>query len=255
MIGYISSCLKGSVNLVKGLIITFKYMLKPVVTIQYPYEKKVVSERYRGIMGLTTKAEQDMKDQETGLENDHLLCISCFKCMDACPVECIDIQREKGDKGKFELKGFSINFARCTFCGLCVDACPVAGKAIVHTRHYEEVFFERKEMVFDLRKLDLVGQGLCPHEQLGDQQVEILRRVRGNPRSFNFTQTERESLETIIVNGHLARLNPEQFDLIKKIATADPQGSSISFGDQDVLRILLDENSQRFELSTFGVDK
>jgi NADH-quinone oxidoreductase subunit I len=255
MIGYISSCLKGSVNLVKGLIITFKYMLKPVVTIQYPYEKKVVSERYRGILGLTTKAEQDMKDQEAGVENDHLLCISCFKCMDACPVECIDIQREKGDKGKFALKGFSINFARCTFCGLCVDACPVAGKAIVHTRHYEEVFFERKEMVFDLRKLDLVGQGLRPHEQLGDQQVEILRRVRGNPRSFNFTQEERESLETIIVNSHLARLNPEQFDLINKIASADPQGTSISFGDQDVLRILLDENSQRFELSTFGVDK
>lgn len=169
MFRYIAGCLEGTVNLVKGLNVTFRTMLQPTVTIMYPYQKKKVAERYRGILGLTAKAKEDMKKQEAGVENDDLKCISCFKCMDACPVECIDIQREKGGKGKFILKGFSINFARCTFCGLCVDACPVDDKAIVHTRHYEEVFFQRKDMVFDIDKLSMAGQGIRPNEPKGER--------------------------------------------------------------------------------------
>lgn len=173
MIGYISSCIQGAIGLVKGLGITFRTMLKPTVTVMYPYQKRPVAERYRGIMGLPAKALEDLKKQEEGDEDDEdytdLMCISCFKCMDACPVECIDIQRERAPKGKFLLKGFSINFARCTFCGLCVEVCPVKDKAIVHTRHFEEVFFDRKDLVFDVNKLAMVGQGIRPNDPDGEK--------------------------------------------------------------------------------------
>jgi len=252
MIGYIAGCLKGAMSLVKGLSVTFRTMLRPTVTVLYPYQKTTLAERYRGIMGLPAKAEEDLKKQEEeGVEeeNGHLSCISCLKCEEVCPVACISIQREKAKKG-FALKAFSINFARCTFCGLCVDACPVKGKAIVHSRHYEEVFLRRKDMVFDVRMLDLVGQGKRPHEPLRTDQIELLRGIREQSEAFSLSDEENAILKRAIRDGYLRRVVPEEFELVKKIAEEGQKNSKLTEQQQAQLMEVLE--TKGFELSTFA---
>ena len=239
-------------GLVKGLSVTFRTMLRPTVTVLYPYQKTTLAERYRGVMGLASMAEEDLKKkEEEGVEeeNGHLSCISCLKCAEVCPVECISIQREKAKKG-FALKAFSINFARCTFCGLCVDSCPVKGKSIVHSRHYEEVFLRRKDMVFDVRMLDLVGQGKRPHEPLRADQIEILRGIREQSEAFSLADDDKAILERIITDGYLRRVVPEEFELVKKIAEEGQKNSKLTEQQQAQLMEALE--TQGFELSTFA---
>lgn len=52
-------------------------------------------------------------------------CIGCDKCLRACPVDCITIDKVKNPGGKgFRVNGFAIDYTKCMLCGLCVDPCP-----------------------------------------------------------------------------------------------------------------------------------
>ena len=72
----------------KGLGITFKEMMSPTVTENYPDEPPKFEERYRGAHVL--------QRDENGLEK----CVACFLCAAACPSNCIYIAAAENPEEK-----------------------------------------------------------------------------------------------------------------------------------------------------------
>ncbi|MBI4054590.1 MAG: NADH-quinone oxidoreductase subunit I [Elusimicrobia bacterium] len=125
--------------ILKGLRVTFKYLLKPAVTVQYPDEKLLPFERFRG-----------------ALLFDAATCIACNLCIKACPSDCIALENATNEAGKkiSKVAWYTIDFGKCNFCRLCEEACPTKPKAVWHSLDYELVFSNREEMVRSWRKGD-----------------------------------------------------------------------------------------------------
>src|SRR5260370_27435061 len=67
-------------SIAKGMSVTFKEMMSPTVTENYPDEPPKFEERYRGVHVL----QRDLN----GLEK----CVACYLCAAACPSNCIYIE-------------------------------------------------------------------------------------------------------------------------------------------------------------------
>src|SRR6185295_20163163 len=94
----------------KGLWLTFRTQNpKNIYTEQYPLERPMVAERYRGAPRLNI-------NPETG----ETLCIACNLCSLACPENLIVVgwQRDDATRRKV-LTTFTYDTSRCMFCGLC----------------------------------------------------------------------------------------------------------------------------------------
>lgn len=130
-------------DLLKGMSITFKTGLKPVVTVQYPFEKVPPRERFRGIHAFKLNPDGSVR------------CEACFLCAEMCPSNVIDIEMTEGEDGKKEVVDFVVDLRRCLFCGLCVEACP--RDAIVMTDIYEFSKYSQENLV--LHKKDMVELG------------------------------------------------------------------------------------------------
>ena len=100
------------IEIINGLWITLKnFFFGRKVTIQYPEERRVYSERFRGVHYIKAT---------NGIEN----CTACMLCPTVCPAECIHIEAgERPDKEKYPVK-FEIDLLRYCFCGMCEEACP-----------------------------------------------------------------------------------------------------------------------------------
>jgi NADH-quinone oxidoreductase subunit I len=108
-------------GLVKGLGVTFKTMLKPAVTVQYPYEKEEPAPRARGVIAL---------------KEDN--CTVCMLCARSCPDWCIYIEghKEKAPPRTVSaLDRFDIDYSLCMYCGICVEVCPF--EALFWSPEYE----------------------------------------------------------------------------------------------------------------------
>ena len=68
------------IELVRGLILTFKYMFKKKTTINYPFQKGHLSPRFRG--------EHALRRYPNGEER----CIACKLCEAVCPAQAITIE-------------------------------------------------------------------------------------------------------------------------------------------------------------------
>ena len=97
-------------DLFDGLAVTGRHLLQKKVTIEYPEQKKLPSDRFRGMFRL---------DEER--------CIKCTLCAIECPINIIyiDWHNEKNEAGKSEkvLDRFDVDLKRCMFCQLCEEAC------------------------------------------------------------------------------------------------------------------------------------
>ena len=128
----------------RGLVLTFRHLLRRKVTLQYPERKHPLPDYYRGVPAL-------VKDQDGRTK-----CVACFLCEWICPPKAITIQAQEipthVEKGP---KGFEIDFLRCIMCGYCEEVCPE--EAIFMTHHYEIVGTSREELRYDKEQLLTLG--------------------------------------------------------------------------------------------------
>jgi NADH-quinone oxidoreductase subunit I len=138
MSGYFAELFTGTKSLAIGMGITFKYMLKPVVTVQYPYKTLKMPDRFRGHIEL-------VPDPETGESK----CIVCGMCQRACPSGCITVAGEKpeGEKKKVLTK-YVLDYTTCSQCGSCVESCKPG--AITFSKEYNLASRRRSDFIFDL---------------------------------------------------------------------------------------------------------
>jgi NAD(P)H-quinone oxidoreductase subunit I len=138
----------------QGLSVTFDHMRRRPVTVQYPYEKLIPSERFRG---------------RIHFEFDK--CISCEVCVRVCPINLpvVDWEFDKVSKKK-KLKHYSIDFGVCIFCGNCVEYCPT--NCLSMTEEYELSTYDRHELNYDN-----VALGRLPYKVTDDPMVTPLREL------------------------------------------------------------------------------
>ena len=126
-------------ELFAGSWLTFKYMLKSPVTINYPYEKGSLSPRFRG--------EHALRRYPSGEER----CIACKLCEAICPALAITIEAEPRVDGSRRATRYDIDMTKCIYCGLCEESCPV--DAIVQGPNYEFATETRPELFYNKQKL------------------------------------------------------------------------------------------------------
>lgn len=126
-------------ELLQGMFLTLRYMFRPKITLNYPYEKGPLSPRFRG--------EHALRRYPNGEER----CIACKLCEAICPAQAITIEAEPRDDGSRRTTRYDIDMTKCIYCGFCEEACPV--DAIVEGPNFEYATETREELMYDKSKL------------------------------------------------------------------------------------------------------
>jgi NADH-quinone oxidoreductase subunit I len=144
-------------EIIRGMVLTFKQVLRPKFTRQYPEERWNPPPSYRGRPVLV---------EEGGVER----CVACGLCSRVCPALAIEVQAAETslDKERYPER-FEINMLRCIFCGFCEEACPE--EAIVMSDEYELVFTNPEDAIFGKDKLLMSTKRL-------KTRLEFLRKAR-----------------------------------------------------------------------------
>ncbi|MEA5472486.1 NAD(P)H-quinone oxidoreductase subunit I [Spirulina sp. 06S082] len=156
---YATDAVQAAKYIGQGLSVTFDHMQRRPITVQYPYEKLIPSERYRG---------------RIHFEFDK--CISCEVCVRVCPINLpvVDWEFDKVAKKK-KLNHYSIDFGVCIFCANCIEYCPT--NCLSATEEYELATFDRHELNYDN-----VALGRLPYKVTQDPMVTPLREFAYLPK-------------------------------------------------------------------------
>jgi NAD(P)H-quinone oxidoreductase subunit I len=157
---YTKEAIQAGKYIGQGLSVTFDHMRRRPVTVQYPYEKLIPSERFRG---------------RIHFEFDK--CIACEVCVRVCPINLpvVDWEFNKESKKK-QLNHYSIDFGICIFCGNCVEYCPT--NCLSMSEEYELSTYDRHELNYDS-----VALGRLPYKVTEDAMVTPLRELAYLPKS------------------------------------------------------------------------
>lgn len=154
-----------------GLKITFKNMLRKPITLQYPEEQPDIPKGYRGVPTL-------VKDP-----NGREKCVSCQLCEFVCPPKAIRItpgEIPEESENRHVEKGpedFVINMLRCIYCGMCQEVCPE--EAIWLQNVFSLSGYSREELVFHKDKLYELG-GTLPDRHFKWDKKKAAEET-GNP--------------------------------------------------------------------------
>lgn len=141
-------------TIIGGFKVTFRHFWRTVfkrrpVTMQYPEEKWIVPDGYRGAPYL-------VRDQEGRTK-----CVACQLCEFICPPKAItitppgpEIDPTTGNVEK-RPREFEIDMLRCIFCGYCQEVCPE--EAIFLMRDYSLTGLARQDMIYNKEKLLALG--------------------------------------------------------------------------------------------------
>jgi NADH-quinone oxidoreductase subunit I len=143
-------------ELVKGMMLTGRYLFKRKITVQYPEEKTPMSPRFRGLHALRR------------YPNGEERCIACKLCEAVCPALAITIESESRDDGTRRTTRYDIDLTKCIFCGLCEESCPV--DAIVETRIFEYHGEQRGDLIYTKPMLLAIGD-MC-EEQIAKDRAD-----------------------------------------------------------------------------------
>ena len=156
---YVKEAFGASKYLFDGITVTFDHLKRRPVTVQYPYEKLIPSERYRG-----------------RIHYEFDKCIACEVCVRVCPINLpvVDWVMNKETKKK-ELRNYSIDFGACIFCGNCVEYCPT--NCLSMTEEYELATFDRHNLNYDN-----VALGRLPTNVTSDPTVTSLKELTYLPK-------------------------------------------------------------------------
>ncbi|MHC8441382.1 MAG: NADH-quinone oxidoreductase subunit NuoI [Candidatus Eutrophobiaceae bacterium] len=138
----------------RGLKLTFRYLFKPKITVQYPEEKTPQSPRFRGLHALRR------------YPNGEERCIACKLCEAVCPAAAITIESELRDDGTRRTTRYDIDLTKCIFCGFCEESCPV--DSIVETRIFEYHGEKRGDLM--MTKQDLLAVGDRYEKQIAEDR-------------------------------------------------------------------------------------
>ncbi|MEM7282884.1 MAG: NADH-quinone oxidoreductase subunit NuoI [Pseudomonadota bacterium] len=131
-------------ELLQGLRVTMRNMIRKSVTLRYPEEKTPQSPRFRGLHALRRYTNGEER------------CIACKLCEAVCPALAITIDSDVSDDGIRRTTRYDIDLFKCIYCGFCEEACPV--DAIVETRIHEYHMENRGENIMSKDKLLAVGE-------------------------------------------------------------------------------------------------
>ena len=138
-------------ELLVGMKATLTHLLnyKPI-TLQYPHEKRLLPDNYRGMLALLRYDDGTAK------------CVGCDLCEAACPSRVIRVVSGEvpGEPTKRYSKEYYMDMTRCLFCGLCVDACPV--DALGMTREFEWAVFDKRQLHLNKQQLLAIGDRSFP---------------------------------------------------------------------------------------------
>ena len=112
-----------------GMSITIKHIWKKPVTLQYPDERQVMSERFRGFV-----------------HNDTVKCDACNLCVKACPVDCIYLETEGKGKDRYMTR-YAIDYNKCIWCSLCTENCHTGSITMSHD--YDHSVYDRRSLVYE----------------------------------------------------------------------------------------------------------
>jgi NADH-quinone oxidoreductase subunit I len=144
-------------EILKGMVLTFKQVLRPKFTRQYPEERWNPPASFRGRPVLV---------EEQGVER----CVACGLCARVCPALAIEVQASETDlpKERYPVK-FEINMLRCIFCGFCEEACPE--EAIIMSDEYELAYLKTEDAIYGKDRLLMSADRLRT-------RLEFLRQAR-----------------------------------------------------------------------------
>jgi len=139
-------------EILRGLMLTFRHLFARPVTVQYPHERPEVAKRFRGVMSLLRYQDGDEK------------CVGCGLCEVACPsnvIKVVSAEREDSPLKRYA-REYWFDLSRCVFCGFCVEACPV--DALAMTPNYEYSTTDKRRLLLSKETMLELGDRYFPHQ-------------------------------------------------------------------------------------------
>jgi len=123
-------------GLITGLMITMRNMMRPNITVKYPFEKLELPERARWAVR--------PKYDDAGAHK----CTACLTCVKVCPDHILDLEFTQAEDKSKHIDHFRYELGACMMCGLCVEACPF--DAILMSHEYELAVMDPADLVEEL---------------------------------------------------------------------------------------------------------